>query len=68
VIDGLIQRTFSLAKHVLSLAIKEGHDVTDIQIKVPAIRVDYVPFFQISVPLPNMNPQEITLNIRAQKT
>lgn len=66
----LTEQMFKFLTKFRYIASSEGYSVSNIQIKIPSLRFEYVNMFQVNIPLPNIDPPEMTLSIDqpAQKT
>jgi hypothetical protein len=59
----LTEQMFKFLTKFRSIASSEGYSISNIQIKIPSLRFEYVSMFEISIPLPNIDPPEMTLSI-----
>jgi len=64
----LIERMFSFLTHVGNLTSKEGFNLSEIEVKLPKIEIKQVTIFSfISIPVPTIDPPDITLKISGKK-
>ena len=59
----LTEQLFKFLTSFGSIAAAEGYYISSIEIKVPTLKFEYVSMFQVSIPLPNIDPPEMTLSI-----
>ena len=59
----LTEQMFKFLAKFGSIAADEGYSISSIEIKIPSLRFEYFTMFQVSIPLPNIDPPEMTLSI-----
>lgn len=59
----LTEQMFKFLTKFSSVADSGGYAISNIQIKIPSLKFEYVNMFQVSIPLPNIDPPEMTLTI-----
>src|SRR5919106_98864 len=59
----LTEQLFKFLTRFSSIAAAEGYNISSIEIKAPTLKFEYVSMFQVSIPLPNIDPPEMTLSI-----
>ena len=60
----LTEQMFKFLTIIGSIPDSQGYAIENIQVKLPSLKFEYVNMFQVSVPLPNVDPPEMTLNLR----
>ena len=59
----LTEQLFKFLAKFGSVAADEGYSISNIEIKIPSLKFEYVNMFQVSIPVPNIDPPEMTLSI-----
>jgi hypothetical protein len=59
----LMKQMFMLLRKVKSLVASEGYAISNIEVKIPSLKFEYVNMFQVSIPLPNIEPPEIRISL-----
>ncbi|HEY7082371.1 MAG TPA: hypothetical protein VH500_21995 [Nitrososphaeraceae archaeon] len=54
---------FKILAKISSIAESEGYKISNIEIKIPSLKFEYVTMFEVSIPLPNIDPPEMTVTI-----
>jgi hypothetical protein len=59
----LTEQMFKFLTKFGSIAAAEDYKISNIEIKIPSLKFEYVSMFSVSIPLPNIDPPEMTLSI-----
>ena len=59
----LKEQMFKLLSKIRSLVISAGYAISNIEIKIPSLKFEYVNMFQVSIPLPNIEPPEMRISL-----
>jgi hypothetical protein len=63
----LIDQIFQFLTRFSDVAKKQGYSVSNIDVTIPSVRFEFVPIFFVSIPIPVIDPPDITVSISKDK-